>query len=57
VEDKAMTKLIAEGLMAAGAMLAVIAIVAITMMAMAGAFDRKPQTVQLFYLTPFDNDK
>ena len=45
---------IGKCLMAAGAMLAVIAIVAISMMAMAGAFDRKPQTAQLFYLTPFD---
>jgi hypothetical protein len=55
VEDKAMTKLIAEGLMAAGAMLAVIAIVAITMLAMAGAFDSQaPVPVEITRVTPGD---
>ena len=49
-----MLEIIAKGLMAAGAMLLVVAFVAITMLAMAGAFNPKPQTVQLFYLTPFD---
>jgi hypothetical protein len=46
--------MIAKAMMAAGAMLAVVAIVAISMLAMAGAFNPKPQTAQLYYLTPFD---